>query len=131
MRLNVDGIKIPTPGLIWARFCYTFLLRRYNNSETGSKCWPTREDQHRPDEERQQERDELRQNFLYVCKQPVLEVGVKRAVCVQAEEDLQEVARILGQKKFKKVPVISGQQLVGIISRGDVIRTAVKRFLNH
>jgi CBS domain-containing protein len=84
-----------------------------------------------PDASRQAQRDELRQNFLEVCKLSVLEVGVKRAVCVQDDEDLQDVARILGQKKFKKVPVLRGQQLVGIISRGDVIRTAVRRFLSH
>lgn len=82
-----------------------------------------------PDEYIQQQRDEFRESFLDVCRRPVLEVGVHRAVCVEDDDDLNLVARILGQKKFKKVPVLHNQRLVGIVSRGDVIRAAVRRFL--
>lgn len=84
-----------------------------------------------PDDEGSlQERDEFRETFLSVCRKPVLDVGVRRVVTVQDDEHLQYVARILGQKKFKKVPVLHDKRLVGIISRGDVIRTAVQRFLS-
>lgn len=84
-----------------------------------------------PDEGQQRDLDDFRRNFQDVRKQSVLDVGIKRAVCVTDDEEIQEVARILGQKKFKKVPVVRNDRLVGIISRGDVIRMAVQRFLSE
>lgn len=74
--------------------------------------------------------DDLKQNVLHVCTKNVLEVGTKRVISVSEDEDMVQVAEILAQKKIKKVPVTSSGKLLGIISRGDVVRAVVKEFLS-
>lgn len=74
--------------------------------------------------------DELKQNVLFVCTKNVLEVGTKRVVSVSEDDDMVEVAEVLAKKKIKKVPVTSSGKLVGLISRGDVVRAVVKEFLS-
>ncbi|MGC7873136.1 CBS domain-containing protein [Desulfosporosinus sp. SYSU MS00001] len=59
----------------------------------------------------------------------VMEIATKRVITVEAEEDLDQVAKVLGNKKIKKVPVVSQGKLVGIISRGDIVRYIVNNFI--
>lgn len=77
-----------------------------------------------------EQRGAFHESFLKVCRQSVLDLGAKRPICVQDTDSLEKVVHVLGQKKFKKVPVLRGGILVGIISRGDVIRVAVNHFLS-
>lgn len=45
------------------------------------------------------------------------------AVTTRPDEDIKEVARILDEKRIKRLPVVDGQnKLVGIISRADIVR---------
>lgn len=60
----------------------------------------------------------------------VMKIATKRLIAVQFNEDLDKVAKILGNKKIKKVPVVKGKELVGIISRGDIIRFVVNNYLD-
>ncbi|WP_207652721.1 CBS domain-containing protein [Desulfosporosinus sp. FKA] len=60
----------------------------------------------------------------------VMEIATKRVITVEAEEDLDQVAKVLGNKKIKKVPVVSQGKLVGIISRGDIVRYIVNNFIH-
>lgn len=60
----------------------------------------------------------------------VMEIATKRVVTVEADQEIDLVAKILGNKKIKKVPVITNNKLVGIISRGDIVRFVVKNYLN-
>lgn len=55
----------------------------------------------------------------------VMKIATKRVITVQFNEDIDEIAKILGNKKFKKVPVVKERKLVGIISRGDIVRYVV------
>lgn len=59
----------------------------------------------------------------------VMEIATKRVMTVEAEEDLDQVAKVLGNKKIKKVPVVSQGKLVGIISRGDIVRYSVNNYI--
>jgi CBS domain-containing protein len=59
----------------------------------------------------------------------VLEIAKKKVIKVQWDTPIEEIANILGEKKIKKVPVERKGVLVGIISRGDVIRHVFKQFL--
>ncbi|WP_088227644.1 CBS domain-containing protein [Desulfosporosinus sp. FKB] len=59
----------------------------------------------------------------------VMEIATKRVMTVEAEEDLDQVAKVLGNKKIKKVPVVSQGKLVGIISRGDIVRYIVNNYI--
>ncbi len=59
----------------------------------------------------------------------VLKIATRRVITVQHNEEIDEIAKILGNKKIKKVPVINDNKLVGIISRGDIVRYIVKNYL--
>ncbi|MHC0036229.1 CBS domain-containing protein [Pseudoneobacillus sp. C159] len=59
----------------------------------------------------------------------VMEIAKKRVQTVQWNEEIETVAAILGKKQIKKVPVERNGVLVGIISRGDVIRESFKSLL--
>ncbi|MDC3418630.1 CBS domain-containing protein [Aquibacillus salsiterrae] len=59
----------------------------------------------------------------------VLEIAKKKVVKVDYEADIEDVAAILGKKQIKKLPVERNGVLVGIISRGDVIRHSFEALL--
>ncbi|MEK3713632.1 MULTISPECIES: CBS domain-containing protein [unclassified Paenibacillus] len=59
----------------------------------------------------------------------VMAIAKKKVITVHAEEDIEAIATILGKKQIKKVPVERNHVLVGIISRGDVIRHSFKALL--
>ncbi len=59
----------------------------------------------------------------------VLEIAKKNVIKVSWNEEIENIAAILGKKQIKKVPVERNGVLVGIISRGDVIRHTFKSLL--
>ncbi|WML44034.1 CBS domain-containing protein [Neobacillus sp. PS3-40] len=59
----------------------------------------------------------------------VLEIARKKVFKVTWDEELENIAAILGKKHIKKLPVERNGVLVGIISRGDVIRNSFKAIL--
>lgn len=50
------------------------------------------------------------------------DVMTDEVICVDAEEELEEVARLMVQGKLKRIPVLRAGRLVGIITRVDLIR---------
>ncbi len=52
----------------------------------------------------------------------VLELATTKLVSVDTDYNIDEVAKVLGEKKIKKVPVLEDGKLVGIISRSDILR---------
>ncbi|WP_102348851.1 CBS domain-containing protein [Bacillus sp. Marseille-P3661] len=59
----------------------------------------------------------------------VMEVAKKTVHKVQWNESIDNIAALLGNKHIKKLPVERNGVLVGIISRGDVIRHTFKSLL--
>ncbi|WP_379160170.1 CBS domain-containing protein [Paenibacillus sp. sgz5001063] len=59
----------------------------------------------------------------------VMNIAKKKVISVPWDEDIERIATILGKKQIKKVPVERDHVLVGIISRGDVIRHTFKTLL--
>jgi CBS domain-containing protein len=43
---------------------------------------------------------------------------------------VEEIAHLLAERQIKRVPVLEGGRLVGIVSRGDVLRAAYDRLLS-
>jgi CBS domain-containing protein len=66
----------------------------------------------------------------HLLKLNVLEIAKRKVIKVKWDEDIENIAAILGKKKIKKLPVERDGVLVGIISRGDVIRHAFKSILD-
>ncbi|NRD79232.1 CBS domain-containing protein [Bacillus sp. BRMEA1] len=59
----------------------------------------------------------------------VLDIAKKKVFKVSWDESIENIAAILGKRQIKKVPVERNSVLVGIISRGDVIRNSFKALL--
>jgi CBS domain-containing protein len=59
----------------------------------------------------------------------VMEIAKKTVETISWEEEIENIAAILGKKQIKKLPVERNGVLVGIISRGDVIRNSFKSLL--
>ncbi|HAX62291.1 MAG TPA: hypothetical protein DCX95_07055 [Elusimicrobia bacterium] len=53
----------------------------------------------------------------------VSEAMTKNVVSMTSDTDLDKVALLISEKKFRRVPVIDNGKLVGIISRRDIIRS--------
>ena len=50
------------------------------------------------------------------------DVMTEPVICVDAESDIGYIAWLMSQRNLKRVPVVSGDVLVGIISRADMIK---------
>lgn len=59
----------------------------------------------------------------------IMDIAQKKVIKVAWDEEIEDIAAILGKKKIKKLPVERNGELVGIISRGDVIRHSFKAIL--
>ena len=55
-------------------------------------------------------------------EQPVREVMTRHVLCVAPDAEIQEVARILVERRLKRLPVVEGGRLIGMITRGDLVR---------
>lgn len=55
----------------------------------------------------------------------VRDVMTPEVVCVSAETPFSEIARILESNNIKRVPVVEGGRLVGLVSRADILRGLV------
>ncbi|WP_026566708.1 CBS domain-containing protein [Bacillus sp. UNC41MFS5] len=59
----------------------------------------------------------------------VLQIAKRKIIKVSWDEEIENIASILGKKQIKKLPVERNGVLVGIISRGDVIRHSFKSII--
>lgn len=54
----------------------------------------------------------------------VQDVMTSPAITAKADDDVSEVAKILDERRIKRLPVVDGEgTLLGIISRADIVRT--------
>ena len=51
-------------------------------------------------------------------------------VVVTEDAPLEEVVRLMENRRIKRIPVLRGKTLVGIVSRNDVLRTLVRSLDN-
>lgn len=52
----------------------------------------------------------------------VMQIATKNVVSVKSDSSLEDACRLLSEKRIKKVPVIEEGELVGSLSRADIIR---------
>ena len=52
----------------------------------------------------------------------VMELATTKLISVDTDYDIDEVAKVLGEQKIKKVPVLEDGKLAGVISRADILR---------
>ncbi|MNC08665.1 inosine 5'-monophosphate dehydrogenase [compost metagenome] len=73
--------------------------------------------------------DEFEERTRRLLNLNVMAIAKKKVITVNWDEDIERIAAILGKKQIKKVPVERNRVLMGIISRGDVIRHSFKSLL--
>ncbi|MBI6872063.1 CBS domain-containing protein [Clostridium aciditolerans] len=59
----------------------------------------------------------------------ILSIAQKKVIKVSEDEEIENIAAILAKRHIKKLPVEHNGVLIGIISRGDVIRNCFKSIL--
>ncbi|MCF8127798.1 MAG: CBS domain-containing protein [Deltaproteobacteria bacterium] len=55
----------------------------------------------------------------------VEELFTREVVTVDKKTPIEEIATLMTQKKIYTIPVMDGKRLVGIVGKGDVIRTFI------
>jgi CBS domain-containing protein len=55
------------------------------------------------------------------------ELGAGKPVTIGADDDVAEILRTMGSHKVRRLPVIDGHQLVGIVALADVARALPDR----
>ena len=55
----------------------------------------------------------------------VADVMSKEVVSFSPETSVDTIALAVGQNKFRRVPIVEGDKVVGIVSRRDIIRSAL------
>lgn len=73
--------------------------------------------------------DRFEVRFRKLLDWNVMAIAQKKVIAVSWDQEVDKIATILGKKHIKKVPVERDGVLVGIISRGDVIRHAFESLL--
>lgn len=73
--------------------------------------------------------DNFKQRTQRILNINVMMIAQRKVITVSWDEEIENIAAILGKKQIKKLPVERDGKLVGIISRGDVIRHSFKEIL--
>lgn len=57
----------------------------------------------------------------------VADVMTRKVITVQAGDEVGHAARLMIESDIKRVPVMDGSRLVGILSRGDLVKVIARR----
>lgn len=66
--------------------------------------------------------DEAARNFVKSHGRQATDVMTREVVTVQEDTSVQEIAELLEKHQIKRVPVVRGDKVVGIVSRSNLIR---------
>ena len=75
--------------------------------------------------------DEFDERLSEVLGMNVMELATDTIVAVRADWSIEEICRVLGEKRIKKVPVVQNGALVGTVSRTDVTRHLMEAFVGQ
>jgi CBS domain-containing protein len=59
----------------------------------------------------------------------VEKIMARRVISVQEDAPVDQVAQILTSNRIKRVPVMAGDRLRGVVSRADIVRMIVSRWV--
>lgn len=69
--------------------------------------------------------DKMEKDIRKFAGSTVADIYSKKPVTVDEETPLDELATIMAEKKVHTIPVMRGEVLVGIIGKGDIIKTLI------
>ena len=59
----------------------------------------------------------------------VADIMSTRVVTAQEDTAVESIAQMLTSNRYKRVPVVRGEQVVGIVSRADIVRMMASRWV--
>jgi len=59
----------------------------------------------------------------------VADIMTRRVVSVREDSPVDEIAQILTSNRFKRVPVLRSERVVGIVSRANIVRMIASRWV--
>lgn len=65
---------------------------------------------------------EYQEAFRKMAASTAEEIMTAKVIAVQLEDDVSQVGQIMLDKHIKRVPVLMGDKLAGIISRSDMVK---------
>lgn len=66
--------------------------------------------------------DEMARDYAKACGRRASDVMTSKVVTVSEDTPIAEIAHLLEEHRIKRVPVMRGGRLVGIVSRADLLR---------
>lgn len=73
----------------------------------------------------------FKQKLDSVMDRNVLEIGTDKPITISVNASFEDVCNLLSEKGIKKIPVVDGDRIVGIISRSAITHYLEKRYLAH
>jgi len=67
----------------------------------------------------------LNKEFRRITATTVGQIYSHPAVCIRPDTDLPEIAHIMSERKLYTLPVVDEGRLVGVVGKGDLIRSLV------
>ena len=61
--------------------------------------------------------------------QTVADIMSRGVISVSPETDVEEVAQLLANSRIRRVPVLDGNRVIGIVSRSDLVRQIAMRWV--
>lgn len=59
------------------------------------------------------------------------DIMARGVISVSPETSVEEVAHLLANRRIRRVPVLAGERLVGIVSRSDLVKQIAMRWVCH
>jgi len=56
---------------------------------------------------------------------PVREIMTSRVLCVRPEQTTEECMALMTDKHVRHLPVVEGEQVIGVVSIGDVVKSII------
>jgi len=57
---------------------------------------------------------------------PVREIMTRDVVCVRPEQTIEDCMQLMTDKHIRHLPVVSGEEVVGLVSIGDVVKVLLE-----
>lgn len=61
----------------------------------------------------------------------VADIMSRGVISVSPDTEVEEIAHLLANRHIRRVPVVAGDRLVGIVSRSDLVRQIAMRWVCH